>query len=88
MLAPRRSPLRTLLGRPGVAAVLTDADVPVTEFREALGRIPEEYGVIVVDDAELFMGAEIDADLALLARGTAWAPAGACSPRATPSRCH
>ncbi|TFE37098.1 cell division protein FtsK [Streptomyces sp. ICN441] len=71
VLAPRRSPLRTLEGRAGVAAVITDADVRVEDFRSALGRIPEEYGVIVVDDAELFMGSEIDADLALLARGGA-----------------
>jgi S-DNA-T family DNA segregation ATPase FtsK/SpoIIIE len=71
VLAPRRSPLRTLRDRPGVAAVITDAEVTVTEFREALGNIPEEHGVIVVDDAELFMGAEIDSDLALLARGGA-----------------
>ncbi|WP_326803921.1 FtsK/SpoIIIE domain-containing protein [Streptomyces sp. NBC_01788] len=71
VLAPRRSPLRLLQGRPGVAAVITDAEVPVNEFRPALGNVPEENGVIVVDDAELFMGAEIDADLALLARGGA-----------------
>ncbi|MEV5177042.1 hypothetical protein AB0L10_39610 [Streptomyces flaveolus] len=71
VLAPRRSPLRTLRDRPGVAAVITDAEVTVNEFREALGNIPEEHGVIVVDDAELFMGAEIDSDLALLARGGA-----------------
>ncbi|MCX5238388.1 FtsK/SpoIIIE domain-containing protein [Streptomyces prunicolor] len=71
VLAPRRSPLRQLLGRPGVAALITDAEVTVDEFRQTLGSVPEEYGVIVVDDAELFMGAEIDSDLALLARGGA-----------------
>jgi len=48
-----------------------DAEVTVDEFRQTLGSVPEEYGVIVVDDAELFMGAEIDSDLALLARGGA-----------------
>ncbi|MGI5453001.1 FtsK/SpoIIIE domain-containing protein [Streptomyces sp. CA-249302] len=71
VLAPRRSPLRQLLGRPGVATLITDAEVPAGEFRQALGNVPEENGVIVVDDAELFMGAEIDPDLALLARGGA-----------------
>lgn len=71
VLAPRRSPLRELAGRPGVAAVITDVEVPVDTFRGVLGDIPEENAVIVIDDAELFMGAEIDPDLALLARGGA-----------------
>ncbi|WP_329295656.1 FtsK/SpoIIIE domain-containing protein [Streptomyces sp. NBC_01455] len=71
VLAPRRSPLRDLRGRPGVVSVFTDAEVPVGDFREALRGVLQEYGVIVVDDAELFMGAEIDPDLALLARGGA-----------------
>ncbi|MFD1277565.1 FtsK/SpoIIIE domain-containing protein [Streptomyces kaempferi] len=71
VLAPRRSPLRTLQGRPGLVSLLTDADVPVGDFRQALNNVSQEYGVIVVDDAELFMGAEIDPDLALLARGGA-----------------
>ncbi|MFF7581177.1 hypothetical protein ACFZBE_40595 [Streptomyces sp. NPDC008061] len=52
-------------------SVITDAEVPVSEFRQALRSVSQEYGVIVVDDAELFMGAEIDSDLALLARGGA-----------------
>jgi S-DNA-T family DNA segregation ATPase FtsK/SpoIIIE len=71
VLAPRRSPLRNLQGRPGVVTVITDAEVPVGDFRQALNNVSQEYGVIVVDDAELFMGAEIDSDLALLARGGA-----------------
>jgi DNA segregation ATPase FtsK/SpoIIIE and related proteins len=71
VLAPRRSPLRNLQGRPGVVSLFTDADVPVGDFRQALNNVSQEYGVIVVDDAELFMGAEIDPDLALLARGGA-----------------
>ncbi|WP_189192396.1 FtsK/SpoIIIE domain-containing protein [Streptomyces albiflavescens] len=71
VLAPRRSPLRSLEGRPGIAALITDAEVSATEFRQALSNVPEESGVIVVDDAELFMGAEIDPDLALFARGGA-----------------
>jgi S-DNA-T family DNA segregation ATPase FtsK/SpoIIIE len=71
VLAPRRSPLRELEGRPGVAALFTDADVAAATFREVLGNISQDNAVIVLDDAELFMGAEIDPDLALLARGGA-----------------
>uniref|UniRef100_UPI0016726D63 FtsK/SpoIIIE domain-containing protein n=1 Tax=Streptomyces sulfonofaciens TaxID=68272 RepID=UPI0016726D63 len=71
VLAPRRSPLRSFEGRAGVTAVLTDADVPVADFRQVLGNVPEDHAVVVVDDAELFIGTEIDSDLALLARGGA-----------------
>ncbi|MGW1504127.1 FtsK/SpoIIIE domain-containing protein [Streptomyces mirabilis] len=71
VLAPRRSPLRDLAGRPGVAAVITDAQVTVQEFRDVLGNIAQDNAVIVVDDAELLMGTDIDGDLALLARGGA-----------------
>ncbi|MER7811916.1 FtsK/SpoIIIE domain-containing protein [Streptomyces sp900116325] len=71
VLAPRRSPLRDLAGRPGVVALITDAEVSVGEFRQALSDVVQDNGVIVIDDAELFMGAEIDPDLALLARGGA-----------------
>jgi S-DNA-T family DNA segregation ATPase FtsK/SpoIIIE len=69
ILAPRRSQLRDLEGRPGVAAVITDAEVSVIEFRQILQSIPEDNAVIMLDDAELFMGVEIDPDLAQLARG-------------------
>ncbi|MFI8205211.1 FtsK/SpoIIIE domain-containing protein [Streptomyces sp. NPDC085937] len=71
VLAPRRSPLRDLENRPGVVAVFTDPEVSVNAFRQALNDVSQPNGVIVVDDAELFMGAEIDPDLALLARGNA-----------------
>ncbi|MCM2422833.1 hypothetical protein [Streptomyces sp. RKAG293] len=71
VLAPRRSPLRELEGSPGVAAVVTDAETALDTFRQVLGNVPEENAVILVDDAELFMGSEIDPDLALLARGGA-----------------
>ncbi|MDX3854570.1 FtsK/SpoIIIE domain-containing protein [Streptomyces sp. AK02-01A] len=71
VLAPRRSPLRELAGLPGVAAVITDAEVSTEAFRAVLSDVPEDNAVILVDDAELFMGAEIDPDLALLARGGA-----------------
>jgi S-DNA-T family DNA segregation ATPase FtsK/SpoIIIE len=60
-----------LEGRPGVAAVITDSQVTVDTFRQVLGDIPQDNAVIVVDDAELLMGSDIDADLALLARGGA-----------------
>ncbi|WP_221325694.1 FtsK/SpoIIIE domain-containing protein [Actinoplanes sp. L3-i22] len=69
VLAPRRSPLRALDGRPGVAAVFTDPDVGIGEFRAVLGNIPEPSAVILIDDAELLMGSEIDPDLAAFARG-------------------
>lgn len=69
VVAPRRSPLRDLAGRPGVAAVITDAEVGVAQFRQVLSNIPEETAVIVVDDAELVMNSEIDPDLASLSRG-------------------
>lgn len=71
VLAPRRSPLRDLAGRHGVAAVITDAQVTVQEFRDVLGNIEQDNAVIIVDDAELLMGTDIDSDLALLARGGA-----------------
>ncbi|MEU4172819.1 FtsK/SpoIIIE domain-containing protein [Streptomyces sp. NPDC026665] len=71
VLAPRRSPLRDLAGRPGVAGVITDSQVTVDEFRQVLENIPESHAVVVVDDAELFMGSDIDGDLTLLARGAA-----------------
>lgn len=71
VLAPRRSPLRDLEGLPGVSAMITDAEVSLDTFRQALSNVPEENAVIVLDDAELFMNAEIDPDLALLARGGA-----------------
>lgn len=71
VVAPRRSPLRELSGQPGVVAVFTEADVTLGDFRKALGSAQQEHAVIVVDDAELLMGAEIDTDLALLARGGA-----------------
>jgi len=71
VVAPRRSPLRDLAGHQGVVAVFTDADLTVGDFRKALGSAQQEHAVIVLDDAELLMGSEIDGDLSLLARGGA-----------------
>ena len=71
VLAPRRSPLRELAGQPNVAAVLTDPDVPLADFRQALRGVTQPTGVVVLDDAELLLQAEIASDLAALARGAA-----------------
>jgi S-DNA-T family DNA segregation ATPase FtsK/SpoIIIE len=71
VVAPRRSPLRDLAGQPGVAAVLTDADMPADEFRAALAGVVEPSGVVLIDDAELLLQAEIATDLAALAKGAA-----------------
>ncbi|MGB2566946.1 FtsK/SpoIIIE domain-containing protein [Micromonospora citrea] len=71
VVAPRRSPLRDLAGRPGVAAVVTDAGVAAVDFRKLLKSIPEETGAVVVDDAELLAQSDIDGDLNMLARGAA-----------------
>jgi S-DNA-T family DNA segregation ATPase FtsK/SpoIIIE len=71
VLAPRRSPLRELAGRPGVAGVLTDADVSIADFRDLLGKVIEPTGAVIVDDAELVLQTDVATDLALLARGAA-----------------
>ncbi|PZG23114.1 FtsK/SpoIIIE domain-containing protein [Nonomuraea aridisoli] len=71
VLTPARSPLRRLSGASGVAAVLADAEITQAAFREALRKVPEEYGVIVVDDAELLARSDLEPDLTLLARGGA-----------------
>ncbi|WP_223189804.1 FtsK/SpoIIIE domain-containing protein [Nonomuraea terrae] len=71
VLTPARSPLRRLSGASGVAAVLADAEITQAAFRETLRKVPEEYGVIVVDDAELLARSDLEPDLTLLARGGA-----------------
>ncbi|MEW1552035.1 FtsK/SpoIIIE domain-containing protein [Streptomyces tsukubensis] len=71
VVAPFASPLRALAGRPGVAAVFTEADPSVAAFRTALGRIDSPAGAVLVDDADMLIGAEIDGDLSALARGSA-----------------
>ena len=69
-VAPRRSPLRSLSGS-GVAAVLEDPVVTKDSFRAALGHVDTKYGVVLIDDAELVLQGEIDADLLALVRGSA-----------------
>ena len=53
IITPRRSPLRTLDGAPGVLAVL-GADFTVEELREKLN--PLDRYVVLVDDAEILFG--------------------------------
>jgi len=71
VLAPRRSPLRDLAGRARVTQVITDSDVPMDEFQEVLRGMKGATGAVLVDDAELFLQAEIAPVLTSLARGAA-----------------
>jgi len=70
VLAPRRSPVRDLTGSRAVT-VITDTDVPLDRFRDALRGMRGATGAVLVDDAELFLQAEIASDLSALARGAA-----------------
>ena len=67
VLAPRTSPLRELAGTPGVAAVLTGADVTEEELAPLLDGIPNR--VLVVDDGELLRDATAKDWLRDLVRG-------------------
>ena len=49
--APRPSPLRSLDGRPGVAAVFTGSDLTAEELTTALSRLAGP-AVVMIDDAE------------------------------------
>lgn len=69
IVAPRRSPLRELAGTPGVVAVVDDTGISRSAFREILSQVTTEFGVVVVDDAELVLQSELDTDLLSLARG-------------------
>lgn len=71
VIAPRNSPLRHLVGQPGVVEVFTDADVAVADFRAALGKVDSPAGAILVDDAEMMINSELDTDFVALARGSA-----------------
>ena len=71
VLAPRRSPVRDLAGREGVTQVITDSDVPLDRFQEAMRGMKGDTGAVLVDDAELFLQAEIGPVLTALARGAA-----------------
>ena len=61
ILAPRPSPLRDLVGSPGVLLVATTAEPDVADVVAALNAATGPL-VVVVDDAELLLGAEV-ADL-------------------------
>jgi S-DNA-T family DNA segregation ATPase FtsK/SpoIIIE len=58
VLAPRRSPLRSLDGQPGVAAVVTESNPSPQDFVEVLNAV-EGHLMIVVDDAELLHPSDI-----------------------------
>jgi S-DNA-T family DNA segregation ATPase FtsK/SpoIIIE len=58
VLAPRPSPLRSLDGRPGVAAVVTESDPSPQQVVEVLNAVDGNM-VIVVDDAELLHPSDI-----------------------------
>jgi S-DNA-T family DNA segregation ATPase FtsK/SpoIIIE len=71
ILAPRRSPLRGLEGHPGVAAVLTDPEATSVDLRRALSGVPQQRGLLVIDDAEMVLANDFSADVNALARGAA-----------------
>ncbi|MFJ9850361.1 FtsK/SpoIIIE domain-containing protein [Streptomyces sp. NPDC101150] len=68
---PKSSPLRQLAGADGVFAVLDDPEIALADFRAAMQSVATDTGVVLVDDAELLLHSEIDADLATLGRGGA-----------------
>ncbi len=57
LITPRRSPLRTLAGRPGVLGVLTSDSTP-DDLLDTLGG--EHRYAVVVDDAELLDETDLD----------------------------
>lgn len=71
VIAPRRSPLRGLEGHPGVAAVLVDPDTSSADLRQALSRVPQERGMLIIDDAEMVLANDFSAEIQALARGAA-----------------
>ncbi|MEU5976848.1 FtsK/SpoIIIE domain-containing protein [Streptomyces sp. NPDC047315] len=71
VVAPLASPLRALAHEEGVVEVFGDADLAVTDFRAALGRVDSPAGAVIVDDGEVMVNSELDGDLFALARGSA-----------------
>ncbi|MGW0981692.1 FtsK/SpoIIIE domain-containing protein [Streptomyces xiamenensis] len=69
--APRESPMRDLEGRPGVLAVLTEAEMSGAELREVMGTSSrEEPIVLLMDDAEDLRRCKADEELrAIVTRG-------------------
>ncbi|MBB2975118.1 S-DNA-T family DNA segregation ATPase FtsK/SpoIIIE [Microbacterium endophyticum] len=53
VVAPRRSPLRTLAGKPGVHAVLTGSDLTQEQLEPLLDGKSGRLTIVIVDDAEL-----------------------------------
>lgn len=71
IIAPRRSPLRYLEHHPNVARVLTDAETTSAQLREALSSVPQERGLLIIDDAEMILTNDFASDIHALARGAA-----------------
>ncbi|MFF6994497.1 FtsK/SpoIIIE domain-containing protein [Streptomyces sp. NPDC008313] len=69
--APRPSPLRELVGRPGVLRVFTGADLPGAEFEQVTESASVEHPVVVLaDDAEVLRDCDAGPSLKrLLQRG-------------------
>ncbi|GAA1610286.1 FtsK/SpoIIIE domain-containing protein [Actinoplanes couchii] len=67
VVAPRRSPLRDLAGRPGVLEVFAGDDVPKAQLTELLAGTPEPV-VIVMDDADNLAKSMADSLLTEIAR--------------------
>lgn len=71
LLTPRPSPLQDLAGLSGVVGVLDGPNPPVEEFRSLLGKMTAPTGVVVVDDADLLLHADVGSDLQRMAKGGA-----------------
>jgi S-DNA-T family DNA segregation ATPase FtsK/SpoIIIE len=83
MVAPRRSPLRELAGRPGVLGLLAGTDASEGDLTELIAEADGRRFVVVVDDCELLhetplepaleevVRSGLDGDHALIAAGSA-----------------
>ncbi|SJZ74641.1 DNA segregation ATPase FtsK/SpoIIIE, S-DNA-T family [Marinactinospora thermotolerans DSM 45154] len=69
LVTPRSSPLLELKGHPGVPAVLDSANPLLSDFRESIGRLTADTGVIVIDDAELLLNSDLGKEFSRIARG-------------------
>ncbi|GLZ81187.1 cell division protein FtsK [Actinorhabdospora filicis] len=70
LVTPRPSPLRSL-SHENVVGVLDGPNPPVEEFRAPLARMTAPTGVVIVDDADLLLHADVGADLQRIAKGGA-----------------
>ncbi|WP_405603845.1 FtsK/SpoIIIE domain-containing protein [Streptomyces sp. NBC_01410] len=69
--APRRSPLRTLRGRPGVLAVFDGSDIHPDELEAAIGRASDSGVVVILDDGDLLQQTQAETVLNRIARSGA-----------------